>query len=376
MFTSFEFHGFRCFKNFRIAGLTKLNLLVGLNNSGKSSALEAVNLYVQGGHPLSFAPIMERRDEVLSYPPDELGNQHTELDIRHLFHGHEISLNEDFGLSVHGLRINSSDREMCLRVGEARIEELTSENGVEIRELVKSGTWLGKYVLRCEWKSVDKAQPIWYSLLSANLGLNAPSEFWTIAKNRHALAPSKYIALDSASHATHSADLWGDIALTADQLAVENALRLIEPDISGIAFAKDKFSRHGAFRVKLSSENQPIPLGSLGEGTMRLFTLITALVSCKNGVLLVDEIDTGIHHSIMADMWKTVLEVAVKNNVQVFASTHSLDCIRGLAQICDDSSEDGEDRISMHRIERGKSESIHYSERQIAIAAYEGIETR
>lgn len=73
-----------------------------------------------------------------------------------------------------------------------------------------------------------------------------------------------------------------------------------------------------------------------------------------------------------------VLKTAEDLNVQVFATTHSLDCIRGLAQICrDDLAEDGsEDRISMHRIERDKPESIHYRERQIVVAAERGIETR
>jgi len=78
----------------------------------------------------------------------------------------------------------------------------------------------------------------------------------------------------------------------------------------------------------------------------------------------------------MGDLWRLVAETSKRLNVQVFATTHSLDCVRGLAEICSDSQNSNDDRITMHRIERGKAQSISYTERQIVIAASEGIETR
>jgi hypothetical protein len=172
------------------------------------------------------------------------------------------------------------------------------------------------------------------------------------------------------------AKYWSDVVLTADEQRVEESLRLIEPKFSRTGYVGNGGSRKGTFRVKLDDHPEPIPLGSMGSGMSRLLALAVSLVRCKNGVLLIDEIDTGLHHSILDDVWKFVLDVAEKLSVQVFATTHSLDCVRGLAQICRDSPSSDGDRISMHRIERGKSESIHYSERQSIIAAEEGIETR
>ena len=55
-----------------------------------------------------------------------------------------------------------------------------------------------------------------------------------------------------------------------------------------------------------------------------------ALISAKGGVLLIDEIDTGLHYTVMADMWKLIAQTAAELDVQVFATTHSSDCVTAL----------------------------------------------
>jgi AAA15 family ATPase/GTPase len=103
--------------------------------------------------------------------------------------------------------------------------------------------------------------------------------------------------------------------------------------------------------------------------------LALAIVNAKNGVLLVDEIDTGLHYTVMSDMWKMIWKTAKRLNVQVFATTHSNDCWHSLADIAnvENPSEDG---ITIHRVEKDKPKSILFTERQIAIAAERDIEVR
>ena len=108
----------------------------------------------------------------------------------------------------------------------------------------------------------------------------------------------------------------------------------------------------------------------------RLLALIIGLVRIKNGILLVDEIDTGLHHSVMGSLWRAILETALKLNVQVFATTHSWDCVAALAQICGDQSSVSEQNVAMHRVERGNPETICYSEPEILSAIEQRIETR
>lgn len=55
--------------------------------------------------------------------------------------------------------------------------------------------------------------------------------------------------------------------------------------------------------------------------------LILAIFTAKNGIVLVDEIDHGLHHSVHEGVWRTIYEAAKILNVQVIATTHSLECI-------------------------------------------------
>jgi hypothetical protein len=169
---------------------------------------------------------------------------------------------------------------------------------------------------------------------------------------------------------------WSTVALTPQQGTVEDALRLIEPGLEQIAFVQDATLPEGVFKVKLKDQQAPVPLGSMGEGMSRLLALTIGLVRSRNGILLVDEIDTGLHHSVMGSLWKAILETAIKLDVQVFATTHSWDCVAALAQICGDPKSVSEQNVAMHRVERGKSETIRYSEPEIMSAIEQGIETR
>ena len=83
--------------------------------------------------------------------------------------------------------------------------------------------------------------------------------------------------------------------------------------------------------VKLSDQRRPVPLKSLGDGATRLFGVALALANCRNGILLLDEAENGIHHSLQADFWNMVLCAASAHNTQVLATTHSKDCINGFA---------------------------------------------
>jgi hypothetical protein len=113
----------------------------------------------------------------------------------------------------------------------------------------------------------------------------------------------------------------------------------------------------------------------MGEGIKRLLALSLNLVSSAGGYLLVDEIDTGLHHSVMTRMWRLVVEVAQRLDVQVLATTHSLDCVRALAALYEESP-DVRDLISLHRIERGAETSVPYSADEILAASQHQMELR
>jgi hypothetical protein len=165
--------------------------------------------------------------------------------------------------------------------------------------------------------------------------------------------------------------LFENIQLTPQEELVNQALCTIEPRCQRIA-AKPS---HNRFEVKLSDQDQPIPLGSMGDGMSRILRLALGLANAKGGVLLVDEIDTGLHFAAMSGMWKMLWETCNKLDIQIFATTHSRDCWESLATVAE-SADVEEDEIMVHRIEKGKPASVAFNARQITIAAERGIEVR
>src|SRR5262249_35106012 len=71
-----------------------------------------------------------------------------------------------------------------------------------------------------------------------------------------------------------------------------------------------------------------VPLAVAGEGLVRLFSIILELIASRNGALLIDEIDNGLHYTVMPDLWKLLGELVEKHQVQVFGTTHNDDVIR------------------------------------------------
>ena len=106
-----------------------------------------------------------------------------------------------------------------------------------------------------------------------------------------------------------------------------------------------------------------------------MFGVALALANSRNGFLVIDEAENGIHHSIQKAFWRMVLRTAQANNVQVLATTHSIDCVRGFAAASDEAEEI---ECALVRVVRrnGETWAIEYSEKNLVIAAEQGIEVR
>ena len=126
--------------------------------------------------------------------------------------------------------------------------------------------------------------------------------------------------------------------------------------------------------VRVENLSEPIPLRALGDGVNRLFGLALALTNAKDGLLLIDEIENGIHYSVQADLWRLVFETAARLNVQVFATTHSYDCIKAFEEAARESEEEG---ILVRLARKGDRTLVgEFDERELEIAVEGEIEVR
>ena len=76
-----------------------------------------------------------------------------------------------------------------------------------------------------------------------------------------------------------------------------------------------------------------LPLKSLGDGMQRLLQIALNIYQAKDGFLLIDEFENGLHYSVQEKVWGLIFEMAQRLNIQVFATTHSWDCIEAFSKV-------------------------------------------
>ncbi len=113
------------------------------------------------------------------------------------------------------------------------------------------------------------------------------------------------------------------------------ALKIIEPRITDLDFLQEPFAKSNLrfAYVQIEGYEKRIKLSNMGEGVNRILAIILTMLNCKDGIFLLDEFDNGLHYSVQGKLWKIVFALAEQHNIQVFATTHSNDCVRSFARI-------------------------------------------
>jgi len=380
MLETVKIEGFRCFRTFELKKLGRLNLLVGKNNSGKTSILEAIQILCSRTNLEPLAQVMSDRGEY--FISEEQGGGR-EFDVRHLFNGHEIEPDMQFAIAGKNgekqekitVSISPTKNEKNI----ARKGEIPVQDNQKI-DIVFDRNFDDKLQLNVNWKDGSQKEGINGILLSRNGGVleDYIRRSTAIGLPKPSSIKTQFVTSSSLS-STEMLELFDRILLTPEEHIITESLKIIEPNLERIApLSSQKFrnleSREG-FVVRLSDSNQRVPIGSFGEGTWRMLGLALATTCAENGVLFVDEIDTGLHFTVMSKMWKLVWETAKRLNVQVFATTHNSDCWKSLASLYH-QEESLRDEITIHRIEKGRESSVVFDAREIAVAAEEEIEVR
>jgi energy-coupling factor transporter ATP-binding protein EcfA2 len=362
VYRDLRIENFRRFQRFTMEGLGRINLLVGPNNCGKTTVLEAIDLLAEHLDPAQLGMKSVLRGAVTQAQAGQ-AIEAARVELRHLFFGHVARAGSE--LVISGTAAESVQR---LRVSISR-EPIPAPRGDRSSAKLDGMLWLCmqhsgipddaieaiRLSASAEWSLADLAQRY-----------NAVQDRFHVPFIPAASWPRSYISERLSS-----------VALNPEEALVLEVLRVIEPRVEGIIAvplpALPVLADRGGIFVKLKGQRERVPIGSLGEGMWRLLALALALVKARGSVLLVDEIDIGLHYSAQTDMWRMVKQAAEELDVQVFATTHSRDCIYALAQLARADVTVGSD-LSIQRIEG--EHAVAYTEREIVLAAERGIEVR
>ena len=332
--------------------LGRVTLLAGRNGIGKTTVLDAVRVYVAGGHPEVLAELLNNREEWIP-SLDKDGDDVLLPNIISLFHGRTNFMH-------NSISIGSRDENNRLTINTSSFEEFK----IAFKDKQQVLHW-GKFLKNPDF-SRSRIRWIQRSLFDEE-------HEWLPAIECESLGPD-------LPRNTDMVQFWDRIALTDSENLPVQALQLILGNVvSRVAVIGDDGQRRGKtgrrFIVRLPGDPFPVPLESLGDGAIRLFGAALALANSRNGFLLIDEAENGIHYSVQRDYWRMILQTAHKDNVQVIATTHSWDCVKGFARAAMETEDAEGVLVRLERDDDGMR-AIEYSEDELRVAAEQGIEVR
>jgi len=361
MYRSFRAKNFRCFTDLNLQDLARINLIAGMNNVGKTALLEALLIHGSVQNPKVALALDGLRG--LSYAS---GSPESKAPWGSLFGGFE----ESVPLELLGERESGGERLVRLRLlGDPA-------------ELVKVAPWFrGEFPEPALSQALGVGLPVLAVDYEENgRGVGTSYLFYGKMSMYQALPPLPlappfiYLAARGLVEAAECAERYGKMEVIGQQDMVRDALRVIEPSLRRAAVVVVGGSPVIHANIGL---DRLMPLPLMGEGMTRLFNLVVAIGNAPKGVVLVDEIENGLHHSVLQRVWRVIAEAARQFDVQVFATTHSFECIEAAHRAFDEDLGFEYD-FRLHRLERVNGDIVAktYDRETMQGALQLGVEVR
>ena len=324
MFKNLRIRNFRAFGDLEIPRLGRINLVTGKNNSGKTSLLEALFLLCGAGNPEVALRINAFRGIDSAIGSATTAAQtlwkpiFTDFDMKRA-----VEIKGDY--TKHGPLV------LNITLDQPNTIELPFDTPGRTLDTEFSNESTLKFLFIK--RGLEKAVEGRMRLTSGGIQIDQPIS----------QSPFQAVFLSSRSgNFQEDAQRLGKLRQRKQGELVVSALQIVEPRLQSV-----EVNSASGVPMIWGDIGLPelVPLPMMGEGMTRIARLVLAISDAPGGVVLVDEVENGLHHSALSKVWRAIDEAAKQFNTQVVASTHSFECMEAAHQ-----SLDTEDFL-VHRLE-------------------------
>lgn len=282
---------FKCFKHLEVTNIGRVNLIGGKNNVGKTAFLEAVELLSLPENPIellaTISSILVRRQA-----------------------NHPNYIENDFFYGNSDTVTIGSDIKNC---------QLKASIGAIQNQIIITPNQNNSHAIPTE-------------IIKSTVNDNT-AEFPKEHLGRLQIPAKKYIFIPSSKcNDQHIAILFGALTDARKEVFLNESLSLFDSNIIELRLIPKEGN---ILLLKLAFKNKDslVLLSSLGEGINRYIAILCAIWANKDGVLLIDEIENGIHYTNYKKLWQIIFRASIDANCQLFITTHSKECISAFNEV-------------------------------------------
>lgn len=308
-----QIKNFRGLSELNIKDISRVNLIGGCNNAGKTSILEALYLFHNRADTNMFLHLHGWRgiQSVEPNPESMWGS---------IFSFFEMTSDIEF--------IVETDKKekigLVFRVNKSYIQPLNSPlwgQAPQIKTNMTSTPPVALDIIYSPKYGNDRKKEIAHHWIESNtFGMHFD---YKIPKKNEAV----FMAATAHSNSLEDAIRFGIMDVAGEQIEIITFIKeTIESRLINLT-AVPALTGQSTLYAEFKGINRKIPISCMGDGMARLISIILTISTNKNGCVLIDEIENGIHYSVLPKIWLGIIAAAQKYNCQIFATTHSYECL-------------------------------------------------
>jgi hypothetical protein len=355
---SFEVENFRSLKHLKLEKLARVNLLVGKNNSGKTSVLEAFYALTRIEVPDWFELLENNR-----------GIDYADHDFVTIFYGfnskNNVQVSASYRDAGRGPKRFRFKLDLLTESSRSRRKERKT---LDVSILAGTGRPPHRFTLN---KASDEYEEAEYVGIS-----DGSTEFLEegLPSNMEPRHSSEFMSTEI--NLSQLSEQLSELILNKEEGPLLSIMREIEPRIVSLIL-----DSKGQVHFNLGDNfDRLFPINLMGEGIQRLLCVVTSIASTAGGFILIDELDNGLHYSALRVLWKGIVLSAREYDVQIVATTHSAEALRHLTWVLDDEEyKDYRDDVAAYTLVRADDDTVlnyRHDYEQLDYALDHGLEVR